>query len=53
MTLFVDGWMLLRCIAMVLLACKEWLLIKEGGKPFLSRLMATMASLSMQLMSPA
>ena len=43
----------LRCIAMAPLACKEWLLIKEGGKPFLSRPMATTAALSMWLMSLA
>ena len=32
---------------------KEWLLIDDGGKPFLSNPMAMMAALSMQLMLPA
>ena len=42
----------LRCIAMAPPACKEWLLINEGGKPFLSRLIAMTAALRVRLMSP-
>ena len=42
----------LRCIAMVPPALKEWLLINEGGKPFLSRPVATMAALRIWLISP-
>ena len=33
-------------------ARKEWLLIDEGGNPFLSRLIATTAALRVRLMSP-
>ena len=49
----VSRWMPLRCMAMAPPALKEWLLIDEGGKPFLSRPMATTAAFSMRLMSPA
>ena len=43
----------LRCIAMAPPAHKEWLLIDEGGKPFLSSPMAITAALRTRLMSPA
>ena len=49
----VSRWMPLRCIAMVPLACKEWLLIDEGGKPFLSRPMVMTVALRIRSMSPA
>ena len=42
----------LRCMAMAPPAPREWLLMLEGGKPFLSRPVATTAALSILLMSP-
>ena len=47
-------WTPLRFMAMVLpVHTKEWLLIDEGGKPFLSKQMAMTVALSIWLMSPA
>ena len=42
----------LRCMAMAPPVRKEWLLILEGGKPFLSSLVAMTVALSILLMSP-
>ena len=42
----------LRCMAMAPPMRKEWLLILEGGKPFLSSPVVRTAALSILLMSP-
>ena len=42
----------LRCMAMAPPTHREWLLMLEGGKPFLLRPVVTMAALSILLMSP-
>ena len=47
----VSRGMPLRCMAIVPPVHKEWLLILEGGKPFLSSPVARMAALSILLMS--
>ena len=48
----VSWWTPLRCMAMAPLAGREWLLIDDGGKPFLSSPVARMVALSMRLISP-
>ena len=48
----VSWGMPLRCMAIAPPARREWLLMLEGGKPFLSRPMAMVAALSILLMLP-
>ena len=46
-------WTPLRCMAMAPPACREWLLMDEGGKPFWSSLVARTVAFRMWLISAA